>query len=223
MASARETDQISIMYLPYPQVKCTRSDCVFYTSFPGASVYGYGRFLVGPLAQYEKRSVIYMDAFLLQNCSAGSVFFLFSLQYATMIFERWGKKLKKGAVFMKSVRHNCPVEIYGLPLWSVAIGPDELKNEKIGTAKGVIAIGDSATGVIAIGYLTKGVVSIGLVSMGVVSFGLLNVSIIGFGLFSIALFFAKGIIAASIYRAHGLIAAAYEASGSLTVSLNSLF
>ena len=122
-----------------------------------------------------------------------------------------------------SVRNNCNIELFELPLWSVAIGPDEAKGEKSGTAKGLIAIGDSATGIIAIGYLAKGIVSVGVVSIGLFSIGVLNFCLAGIGFFTIGAVLAKGILAAGLYKSSGLIAAGYDAAGALSFSLNLLF
>ena len=122
-----------------------------------------------------------------------------------------------------SVRNNCSIELFELPLWSVAIGPDEEKGEKSGTAKGLIAIGDSATGIVAVGYLAKGIVSVGVVSIGLFSVGVLNFCFAGVGFFTIGAVLAKGILAAALYKTSGLIAAGYEATGTLTFSLDAFF
>ena len=91
-----------------------------------------------------------------------------------------------------SLRNKCDVEFAGLPIWSIAIGPDEEKGEKNGTAKGLIAIGDSATGIIAVGYLAKGIVSVGVVPVGLFSIGVLNFCLAGVGFFTVGAVFAKG-------------------------------
>ena len=122
-----------------------------------------------------------------------------------------------------SVRNNCKIELFELPLWSVAIGPDEEKGEKNGTAKGLIAIGDSATGIVAVGYLAKGIVSVGVVPVGLFSIGVLNFCFAGVGFFTVGAVFAKGIMAAGLYKASGLIAVGYKAAGVLPFSLDSLF
>lgn len=122
-----------------------------------------------------------------------------------------------------SLRNNCPVELFDLPLWSVAIGPDEEKGEKTGSAKGIIAIGDKATGVIAIGYLAQGILSVGLVSFGLFSVGILNLCLAGVGFLTIGAILAQGCLAVSLYKAHGIVAAGFDAVGTITFSIASLF
>jgi hypothetical protein len=53
-----------------------------------------------------------------------------------------------------------------LPLVSIAFGPDPLKNESHGRARGIIAIGDIATGVIAVGPLARDVIGAGCLRTG---------------------------------------------------------
>jgi hypothetical protein len=83
----------------------------------------------------------------------------------------------RGQTF-RGLRRRSLVEVMGLPLYDIAIGPDLQKGEVRGHARGFIAIGDLATGVIALGGLCRGVIAIGglaagLVSVGGVSLGLL--------------------------------------------------
>ena len=122
-----------------------------------------------------------------------------------------------------SLRNNCSVEFFDLPLWSLAIGPAEEKGEKSGSAKGIIAIGDSATGIIAIGYLAKGVLSVGLVSIGLFSVGILNLCLAGVGFLTVGAVLAKGCLAASLYKAVGVVAAGFDAVGTVTFSIDSFF
>lgn len=122
-----------------------------------------------------------------------------------------------------SLRNKCDVEFAGLPIWSIAIGPDEEKGEKSGTAKGIVAIGDSATGVIAIGYAAKGIISVGIVSIGIFAIGILSIGLFTTGLLSLALLSAKGFCAASLYQAAGVFSVGYEAQGSVAYEIRSLF
>ena len=122
-----------------------------------------------------------------------------------------------------SLRNNCPVQFFDLPLWSVAIGPDEEKGEKSGTAKGIIAIGDKAIGVIAIGYLAQGVLSFGVVSVGLFSIGIFSLCLSGVGILTLGAAWARGCLAASLYRAAGIVSVGYDAVGSVAFSINSLF
>ena len=71
----------------------------------------------------------------------------------------------------RPVRYQSSARIGNLPLVSFASGPDPMRGEIRGHAKGVIAIGDMATGVLAIGGLARGLVAIGGLALGVFSFG----------------------------------------------------
>ena len=62
--------------------------------------------------------------------------------------------------------------LFGLPLVHVNIGWG------IKRAKGIIAIGNSATGIIAIGLLSKGILSLGLLSIGIIGLGVLSIGLL---------------------------------------------
>ncbi len=79
--------------------------------------------------------------------------------------------LRPGAVRARAVRYRSPAEFGGLPLVSVATGPDPARGQVRGHAVGIVAIGDVATGVLALGGLARGVFAFGGVAVGVVSFG----------------------------------------------------
>ncbi|MEM7229611.1 MAG: hypothetical protein AAF432_12440 [Planctomycetota bacterium] len=70
---------------------------------------------------------------------------------------KWGRRYKSNATLM------------GLPIIHVALGATA--TERIGRARGIIAIGDDAMGWIAIGGRTRGIVAIGGMSMGCFSLG----------------------------------------------------
>lgn len=72
---------------------------------------------------------------------------------------------------LRGRRWRTDFELLGLPLVSVALGPDPDRGEWRGHARGVIAVGDLATGVFAFGGLARGVVAFGGLSLGLVSFG----------------------------------------------------
>jgi hypothetical protein len=72
---------------------------------------------------------------------------------------------------MRGVRKQSEYVFLGLPLYSIALGPDLAKGEMRGHAKGVLAIGDTATGIIAVGGFALGGIAIGGVALGLVSFG----------------------------------------------------
>lgn len=76
-------------------------------------------------------------------------------------------------------RYQSSTRIFGLPLISIAFGPSA--DERIGRARGIIALGDRARGWVAIGGVSLGIFSIGGVAGGVFAVG--GVAI---GLFSLA-------------------------------------
>src|SRR6266571_4111966 len=69
------------------------------------------------------------------------------------------------------IRKQSEYEFLGLPLYSIAMGPDLSKGERRGHAKGVLAIGDTATGIIAIGGFAMGGIAVGGVALGLVTLG----------------------------------------------------
>lgn len=80
-------------------------------------------------------------------------------------------------------------KIMGMPLWSVAFGPDFERGELRGHARGIFAFGEIATGVVAVGALAFGgitlaPVSIGIVAVGGVAIGGIAVGAVALGLLS---------------------------------------
>jgi hypothetical protein len=71
----------------------------------------------------------------------------------------------------RGIRYTSSASLAGVPLLSVALGPDLAKGEWRGHARGVVAIGDIASGGLAIGGLAIGGISIGGLSLGLVSLG----------------------------------------------------
>ena len=78
----------------------------------------------------------------------------------------------------RCIRRESALKLAGLPLWSVAIGPDFAKGEVRGHAKGILAFGDMATGVLAAGGLARGVVAFGGLAIGLLSFGGLGIGLL---------------------------------------------
>jgi serine/threonine protein kinase len=79
--------------------------------------------------------------------------------------------------------------IMGMPLWSIAFGPDLEKGQLRGHAHGIFALGEIATGVFAVGAIAVGVfalapVSIGLVAVGAVAMGGVAAGAVSFGVLS---------------------------------------
>jgi len=66
-------------------------------------------------------------------------------------------------------RYRSKATLWGLPVVDIAIGPHE--DGPRGRARGIIAIGDSATGWIAIGGVARGMVAVGGVGVGVFALG----------------------------------------------------
>jgi hypothetical protein len=74
-------------------------------------------------------------------------------------------------------RFRSRTTLFGWPIVDIAMGPGP--GERIGKARGIIAIGDSAVGMLAIGGFARGIVacggmSIGLFTMGGLTIGLLT-------------------------------------------------
>ena len=74
-----------------------------------------------------------------------------------------------GAYGRPSRRYASERRLFGMPLVSIAYGPDDAG--KMGHAKGYFAFGDMATGVFAFGGLARGLVAFGGLSIGGVTFG----------------------------------------------------
>jgi len=109
------------------------------------------------------------------------------------------------------LRRESTRRILGLPLYSVAIGPDPEKNEMRGHARGWIAMGDIATGVFAVGGLAQGVVAIGGLSWGLLTVGGCTVGLAA----------AMGGVALG-GLAFGGVAIGVKAVGGLTIGLGAI-
>lgn len=78
----------------------------------------------------------------------------------------------------RGVRKQSEYVFLGLPLYSIAVGPDLAKGEVRGHARGVLAIGDTATGVVAFGGFAMGVIAVGGLALGLVSLGGLSIGVL---------------------------------------------
>ena len=113
---------------------------------------------------------------------------------------------------VRGVRKQSEYVFLGLPLYSIATGPDLSKSEFRGHAKGVLAIGDTATGIIAIGGLAIGGIAIGGLAVGLVTLGGLSLGLLlAIGGAAIGTVAAGG--AAHGWIAIGGAAAGYYAAG----------
>ena len=71
----------------------------------------------------------------------------------------------------KGIRRESPRRFFGLPLWAIAIGPDWERGEMRGHARGIFALGDTATGWLAFGGLARGLFAFGGLAIGLFAFG----------------------------------------------------
>ena len=71
----------------------------------------------------------------------------------------------------KGIRRQSSRQLYGLPLWAIAIGPDWDRGEVRGHARAIFALGDMATGWFAFGGLARGLVAVGGLAFGLFAFG----------------------------------------------------
>ena len=89
------------------------------------------------------------------------------------------RKLNQGGTHgRRTVRYSTSATLLGMPLISVAIGPDEQNGEIRGHAKGVFAFGNIATGVFALGGISCGIVAIGGIAVGLIAVGGVAVGVI---------------------------------------------
>ena len=116
----------------------------------------------------------------------------------------------------KGVRKNSEATLWGLPLLSIACGPDPEKGEIRGHARGIVAIGDIATGVLAVGGVAIGGVAIGGAAVGVIALGGLALSIL-FAMGGLAIgAIANGGLAIGIVAVGGGAIGYYACGGGVT-------
>lgn len=100
-------------------------------------------------------------------------------------------------------RYTSETRVFGLPLVQIALGP--FQDERRGHARGIIAIGDTATGVLALGGFARGVIALGGFTLGVCAMGGISAGLLIFG----------GVAAGLV--AFGGVAIAGVASGGLAL------
>jgi len=83
-----------------------------------------------------------------------------------------------GQWMVRSIRRQSERKLFGLPLWAIALGPDPVRGELRGHARGIIAIGDIATGWLAIGGFARGIIAFGGFALGVAAIGGCAVSLV---------------------------------------------
>jgi len=79
---------------------------------------------------------------------------------------------------LRGMRKQSQYVFLGLPLYSIALGPDVAKGEWRGHARGVFALGDVATGLIAVGGMAMGGIALGGLALGLVTFGGLSIAVV---------------------------------------------
>lgn len=79
----------------------------------------------------------------------------------------------------RSRRYRSDTVLFGLPLIHIAQGPHG--DERIGKARGIIAIGDVAAGWFALGGVAVGFIAFGGVVLGLVAFGGLSLGLLAAG------------------------------------------
>src|SRR5215472_163210 len=69
-------------------------------------------------------------------------------------------------IVLRGLRRQSSRTFAGLPLWSVAIGPDLERGEMRGHARGIFALGGIATGWVAFGGFARGFIAMGGLAVG---------------------------------------------------------
>lgn len=73
-------------------------------------------------------------------------------------------------------RYRSEATLFGLPVIDVAFGPKP--GERIGRARGIIAVGDRATGLVAVGGFARGVVAVGGCAIGGFTLGGFSIGLV---------------------------------------------
>lgn len=116
----------------------------------------------------------------------------------------------------RAVRYQSETKFLGVPVISIAAG--KYGPERIGRAKGIIAIGDMATGVIAIGLFARGVLALGVCSLGVISFGSFAIGLCAFGAISVGMLAIGGVAVGGVALG-GVAIGALRAIGGLAYKI----
>lgn len=89
--------------------------------------------------------------------------------------------LERGPRMVLGRRYKSDIVLFGLPLVHIALGPSERDGERIGRARGIIAIGDEAVGWFAFGGFARGLFAAGGFALGVVSMGGFSLGLLSAG------------------------------------------
>jgi hypothetical protein len=123
-------------------------------------------------------------------------------------------------LYTRSIRRRSKTEIFGLPLWEIALGPDIERGETRGHARAIFALGDVATGVFSLGGVARGLFAMGGVAMGGVTFGGVSLGLlVALGGVAIGIGFSAGGLAIGTV-AMGGSALGIVAIGGLAIGIN---
>lgn len=112
------------------------------------------------------------------------------------------------------IRRESSLSFFGLPLYSIAMGPDPASGEKIGHARGIIAIGDRATGFVAIGGIARGILAMGGIAQGIGAVGGLAIGVFAVGGCAVGAFAAVGGVAAGYFAVGGVAYGVHPVGGA---------
>jgi len=104
-------------------------------------------------------------------------------------------------------RYTSTARLFGHPLVHIAFGANP--GEKLGHARGIIAIGEDAVGLVAIGSFTRGGLCVGGMGCGVVTCCGMSAGVVSLGGMAVGAFLALGGMALSGYYAFGGMAAGH--------------
>ena len=113
-------------------------------------------------------------------------------------------------------RYESATRFMGLPLIAIAEGPHG--GEKVGRARGIIAIGDYPRGVIALGLAPVGVIAIGGFARGIFAWGGLSIGVFSFGGIAVGVF-ALGGVAVGLWSYGGVAAFVLKGMGGKPIKI----
>lgn len=121
---------------------------------------------------------------------------------------------RRGAV-MLGRRFKSQTVIFGQPLLHIAMGPDANSGERIGRARGIIAIGDDALGWLALGGFARGIVALGGQALGLVAIGGMSLGLLSMGGLSLGGFALGGAAIALFANGGGAVGVVANGGGAV--------
>ncbi|MBU0617380.1 MAG: hypothetical protein KKI02_06670 [Planctomycetes bacterium] len=112
-------------------------------------------------------------------------------------------------------RYTSEIVIFGLPLIQIALGPHD--EERVGRARGIIAIGDHACGWLAIGGFCRGLIAVGGFALGIVAIGGGAVGVLSLGGFALGVAAMGGLVLGGA-AVGGLVFALVAVSAGLAIA-----